>query len=107
MDVETRGFFDTFKSEILAALKESENHMQQLMTATINPISKDTERLREDISDLYSKDDKMVERVTAVEGRVGTIESKGDDRRFNMTTIISVVVAVISVVAVIVVVVIG
>ena len=107
MDVETRGFFDAFKKEILDALKESESHMKQLMEATVNPISRDTERLREDISELYTKDDKMVERVTAVEGRVGTIESKGHDRQFNMTTIISVIVAVVSVAAVIVVVVVG
>ena len=107
MDVETRGFFDAFKKEILDALAASEAHMQQLMTATVTPMQERLSDLRKDISELYGKDDKMVERITAAEGSIKTLESKGEDRRFNVTTIISVIVAVVSVAAVIVVVVVG
>jgi len=81
IDQDLLNYLDNMKTELKQSQKESEQHIKESFTLTINPIKETTERHTKDIDDLYNKDREHRDRFGEIEGRVKTLEDDKDDSK--------------------------
>jgi len=81
IDQDLLNYLDNMKTELKQSQKESEQHIKESFTLTINPIKDTTERHTKDIDDLYNKDREHRDRFGEIEGRVKTLEDDKDDSK--------------------------